>query len=70
MYIYIIHKNCIILPFDTLCHIGRNMLNFCFCDLFCFLVRNENNSLLYDINNKGFPDFSTAETTKQNKEYV
>ena len=70
MYIYIVHKNCIILPFDTLCHIGRNALSFCFCDLFCFLVRNENTNFLYDTNNKGFPDFSTAETTKQNKEYV
>ena len=46
---------------------------FFFLKLFCSLVKNENTKktwFLYVTSNKGFLEFSSAKTTKQNKEYV
>ena len=69
----IVHKNCIILHFYTSCHIKENCVEFSFLSLFCSLVRNENikrPGFYTFTNNKRFFEFSTAKTTKQNKEYV
>ena len=48
----------------------NSMWNLCFLDLFCSLVRNEKTWVLHVASNKGFLEFSTAKTTKQNKVYM
>lgn len=39
-------------------------------EYFCCLVRNEKTWFLYVAGNKGFLEYSTAKTTKQNNECV
>ena len=61
-----------VLYFISILHVipKKNVWNFCFLNLFCSLVRNEKTWFLYVTSKKGFLEFSTAKTTKQNKEYV
>ena len=68
--ICIVHKNCVILHFYTSCHIKEKCVKFLLFESFLILVTNETTWFLYVTSNKGFLQFSTAKTTKQNKEYV
>ena len=71
-----LNQNYIILYFYTSCHIKEKCVGFFFfVILFSFLLisqklKYKTTWFLYVTSNKGFPEFSTAKTTKQNKEYV
>ena len=71
--LYIVNKNWIILHFYTSCHIKEKCVEFFFF-LFFFVssqkLKYKKTWFLYVASNKGFLEFSTAKTTKQNKENV
>ena len=70
--ICIVHKNCVIIHFYASCRIKAKGVEFCLLKIFCSLIRNKNIKIwfLYVTSNKGFLEFYTVKTTKQNKEYV
>ena len=72
-YICMVHKNCIISHFYTLCHIKGKCAEFLFFGTFLFANlkwKYKKTWFLYVTSNKGFLKFSSAKTTTQNKEYV
>ena len=66
--ICIVHENCIILHFYTLCILKKNVWNFCFFETFLFL--NKKTWFLYITSNKGFLKFSSAKIAKKKKKYL
>ena len=71
--ICIVHKNCILLHFYTLYHIKEKCVEFLLFEIFLFFSykwKNKKTWFLYITSNKGFFEFFTAKTTKQNKEYT
>ena len=74
----IVHRNCIILHFYTSCNIkgkcGKSFFCFVFVFFWFLLIslkwKYKKIWFLYVTSNKGFFQFSTAKTTKQNKKCV
>ena len=69
-HMYMYRAYCIILYFYTSCHIKEKCVEFLLFESFCFLGRTEKTWFLYVTSIKGFLEFCTDKTNKQNKEYL
>ena len=70
IWLYNVHKNCMILHFYTSYYIKENCVEFFIIIVFfsSSFLKYKKTWFLYVTSNKSFLEFSTSKTTKQNKE--